>query len=865
MKRKIRVAATWLAIILITVCTPVSIADAAGYGETDDSTVDFILVLDCSGSMNQSDSNGMSLVAAELFIDLLPEENTRVGVVGFGKLDWGDQLTTVAYPLTAIDGDTAEKRDAAKAAIEAVLATRETSHNDTFTTVGYALEQAEAMLEEAGSQEGKAAIILLSDGRLTDIAAHSDTYSERVSGYDGEIRHSKTLEGTIEKLKVHNWPVYSMELAADLNSAHEGHTNNENGICQNYADDTKGVNVQNAWLVPSGQYQMQHIAEETGGGDKITVFNNNDIREAFGEIIGRFYDVPTDIMDATIQNGNASVNVSVDEMTAEMNIAILGQGTDSIASVALTAPDGETTEYKETKNLESKKVTFKNGEYILIKLLMPKAGEWNVTVYGQDGISISVMLVPMRQVNLALSTTTNIEEEVSKGTNIDFYASFMYNDSKISSDNFYKNNPCTLVIAETGERIQMNGESTDNYSLSYKANKTGDYTVYAEVESDRFLSGKQCSGEIIIHVDNSPVTVKEGAPLVFEMNLNDEHDPLNCTDYFEDKNGDDEIKCEIKAADPNSEIDAWVENGLIYIKSGSKASGEEGFQLVLSANDGYMSEDVVQELTVVVKNSEMEPIGNNIIKKDIEIGGESEINLNEYFRDDDNIPIDYKIQGYVADNGVVDVSEPNDGIITLKGIDKGKVSFEVMARDHSDSAIQYVKSVEIEVKSQLAIFMEENLFKLIIGFIVAVALLFLAGLLKPRKQPYGEWEINITGGVGRPYENQGKTFHKVTQSKNGKYELVSLLNNAGVSRESLPKDSENLASLLNTGIQLKNTNGITKGVKVFGQSAECVTVKLDGVNKENSMKGGFVVKKEQKLEVIIEKATSKTIISMLRK
>ena len=57
---------------------------AAETSEEDASGIDFVLVLDGSGTMAQSDPKGLTAEAAKMFVDMLPNKNARVAVVEFG-------------------------------------------------------------------------------------------------------------------------------------------------------------------------------------------------------------------------------------------------------------------------------------------------------------------------------------------------------------------------------------------------------------------------------------------------------------------------------------------------------------------------------------------------------------------------------------------------------------------------------------------------------------------------------------------------------------------------------------------------------------------------------------------------------------
>ena len=52
--------------------------------EEDNATIDFVLVIDCTGSLSDSDPYKWGVKAAQLFVETLPIKNVRVSVIAFG-------------------------------------------------------------------------------------------------------------------------------------------------------------------------------------------------------------------------------------------------------------------------------------------------------------------------------------------------------------------------------------------------------------------------------------------------------------------------------------------------------------------------------------------------------------------------------------------------------------------------------------------------------------------------------------------------------------------------------------------------------------------------------------------------------------
>ena len=81
-------------LVLTMVFMPMKMILAAD-AQSSSTPTQFVLVLDCSGSMEESDVNGLSPKAAKMFVDMMPVENAQIAVVAFGA-NWGED--SYVYP-----------------------------------------------------------------------------------------------------------------------------------------------------------------------------------------------------------------------------------------------------------------------------------------------------------------------------------------------------------------------------------------------------------------------------------------------------------------------------------------------------------------------------------------------------------------------------------------------------------------------------------------------------------------------------------------------------------------------------------------------------------------------------------------------
>lgn len=814
-----RVVSMLLLFLLLLV--PMARARAAA-SASDDTKVDFILVLDCSGSMDSSDRQGLSISAAKMFADMVPMENARIGVVGFGG-NWGDQayvykknkrantFTTVAFPLSEIENF--QNKNQVKAAIEEAAAKRR--DKSANTNLGYALQAAAGMLHQGNSEAGEACIVLMSDGRMTankDADSAEEAAEKKLDLYwmdeKHSIRSSISLDAALEDLKANEWPVYCLELAFDLNS---GKTN---------------------FTVPTGQYQMQNIADVTGG-EKVTAESNTEVQACFSDIFAQFFGVNIDKEESVIVDGKASRNIEVEEMIAEMNVIVTGSEIDAITAVEVTDPQGNSKKYKKSAETDSRIVIFDDKSYAMIKLLQPMAGNWSITAYGSDGIKIDFMAIPMLEVNFSLNTSADTSQVIPKGGSVDFTASFVYNEQSVSSEKFYRENPAYLEVIETGEKFDMEG-SNDNYAGAVSFNHSGTYTVRAVVESGQFRNDRKVSGEFAFTVENLPSEIK-GQMEDLNLGFNAKQE-IDCTKYFSNPDND-ELTYKVEV-DQTSGITGTVENDVLTLATGIKAGD---YEVRVSVNDGAMESDIAQSFMIHLVNQPLKEKGSSKITKTIsynvkgvpgfikklfrmDVEDVETINANDYFEDPDGIAPILNIKE-LPENSPIVVEEGEQGILNVSGKSKGEVTFKLTAKDASDESISFEK--EVTVKSVSAgSYVWGNIWGivLIIAIVLLIIIILLVAAFAGRKI-YGTWEVTVNGRIEGPCR-----LGKMAHGKKKKCSLSDVLEDMG------------FQTISDGGIMLKAENNFSKKVTIAGlERAACVTYK----GREYSAAEGKSLKKVQ--------------------
>ncbi len=271
----------YILIILVFIATFVFSCETVASSDDED-IVDFIIVLDDSGSMRDSDPEELALDGAKLFIDLLPAGKSNIGVILYGK----DAKTIVSIT----DVVAANKKEIIKNTIE-----KNISYNNKMTNYGGALDLAVNNLIEAGSK--KAAILLFTDGNL------------EVKKADKEEVENK-LDQTIVFCNNKGWPIYTIGLNFD-------------GTVDNHS--------------------LEKISLGTDAGNPLITGEPQDLSTFFSEIFKRYYKNIQPLETIEVNSGKAFYNIGIPKMVLETSIVINGVGTET--ETILKNPNGNTIEF----------------------------------------------------------------------------------------------------------------------------------------------------------------------------------------------------------------------------------------------------------------------------------------------------------------------------------------------------------------------------------------------------------------------------------------------------------------------------------------------------------------------------------------
>ena len=726
-----------------------SYSTKAASAVNDESTVDFVLVLDCSGTMEQSDPGKLTVAAAKMFVDMLPHKNARVAIVNFGA-DYGENAynpekysnyVSVPFPLTDISS--LDRKEICKRSIG------DTSP-DGYSPIGYAFQAACDILQEGGATPDDAGILLISDFRVT---GQDDSLDDGFS-----FKSLEEAEGIAAK---NRWPVYTMEMNFDgWNDRPE-----EAGPALGKAAYTARVANRIRSLIP----------ERVGYGEYVPMESASEAQDKFAQIFKNFFDPnnndesQTDIR-MTDENGDATFQFSVGEMVAEMNVTLTCDDSSAIRSIEVGAGDNlayyDLSSYRSPIQENDRTIT-KEDKYITIKLMVPTPDDkWSVVVHGSANTALGMYALSIHDMNFQLMAKTDmIDEEtgavlVGQGGAVQFVASYIYDNHSYSSEKVYSSYPAVLQVMETGEQAPMT-PGTSNYSAELSFDNSGTYTVKAIVSGSAFRTGSIETGEYKIVVKNllTVATDKKIDAQTLEPGGSVE---ITCSDYFVNPDGDT-LTYQVTSTPSSSDLSCVPDGEKLKITAGKTAGS---FDVSIKADDGNTpnDEDIPkQEFHLDIVNRPLELVNGD--KKDCTFAldkdsipafferlvpeirrgegdtenGEIRIEWEDCFSDPDGYAPEIQVSSDNPD-GVI-IMEQDESGMTLQAEAPGKASFIVTAKDANDSTVQVVFQVNASATSAKAILINKLRIPAIIILIVLILIFVFLVLFLTGRKVYGIWDV----------------------------------------------------------------------------------------------------------------------------
>lgn len=256
-----------LALVLCLTQLPSTMFAASATTSPNNSTtsVDAVLVLDASNSMKSSDPQQLGSEAMKLFIDMLPSQGDRVGIVSYT-----DRIER-EKALTAIQS--ADDKTELKSFIDGLT-------RGAYTDISVGMKEAVTILQDNAQQGHEPMIVLFADGnnQLNSNSGRSNSQADT------------DLNTAVEQAKKDGYPVYTIGLNAD------GKLNQE--ALKKIADDTGGK----SFVTTSAEELPEILSEIFAAHQKVNVVPVDSITGN-----GQFQDVKIHIPNANVKEANISI------------------------------------------------------------------------------------------------------------------------------------------------------------------------------------------------------------------------------------------------------------------------------------------------------------------------------------------------------------------------------------------------------------------------------------------------------------------------------------------------------------------------------------------------------------------------------
>ena len=774
-----RICCLLLALLLLAgAALPAFAAEEDDETAQEDSTKDYVILLDCSLSTSMNDTQNLCLQACWNFLDKLPLYDTRVSIIAFGyevKNDLGytdftsfkvesEQDAALLHELVPLSELTSSAaRDEYKLLVQQALEEFRYESKKTFTPYTHALAAAVDMLEKNTDPEDtrNACIILITDGVLDD----REFYNKDNPNQASEEAERLLIEAS-KKAGEHDWPIYSVQLNYD-----------------------NPYEIEREWATK----RLTEISAN-GGRNNVGCVACKDDNGVFTALMAIFSDfmgqAPTPPEAITLPD---SVYFDVEPLTSEAGIDIFGEGISAVSLYQVDENNRRIKEYRTniTSDLEQKDLMVTASEgYYSIKLICPDEGRWEVYIEGTGGVEVLVSSSSLQEMRLNMTAKPVIQEDpLTKNNTIEVSANFTYHGVVEDNNAIYTKMPAMLKVFDASNRtiLTIDRDDTD----FYKASETGYHfslplnlfpneqviKVQVVVEDGMFRDGiKHSNIATFAFADMSTEHVCSG-PVSLEAHVGDTF-KLDMREVYNNPDGDPLSYVLTCTNDAAMTFAHTMDKDQMIIEAGMKP-GE--YKLTIDVQGEKVTCD---HLTLTVVN-DYPRLTAEI--KDLELWSDhygfqdattvvNTVDLNDYFADPESMPLSFRVE--TSAPGVVNVAE-NGGVLTFSTIEgvEEDVVITVTATDGIAADSVTSTSFEVSVVSGKMVFWRQNwIYFAISGAILLAIIIFIIVLVK-NKLVKGEWQITVDDcGETEMIPDVVDIAGFLSVGKKSKFKLVDLMN-----------------------------------------------------------------------------------------
>lgn len=756
--------------LLVSVALPALAAEEEDEGVQEDTTKDYVILLDCSQSKIQNDPEQLILAACLSFLDMLPSHNTRVSVIAFGTegpahTNWGDfnvesekdaQLVHELFPLTELPGSNERQyyKDLVKRAYDA---------EGFHTPYTHALAAAVSMLEDNTDPEARrnACIVLITDGVLDDREYINTEKDPSTVSKEAE----RLLTETSEKAGERDWPIYCVQL--DYNNPFE--------VERRVAGE-----------------RLDFITQKAGvnGLGRIRCEDAEQVHVALVQIYADFNKIEP-MPEPEPKNLPLEEDFQVNPLTTQISINVFGTGITSVSLYQLDE-NGREVPYREeidgNVNEDKLQVAF-GAKYCSIRMVRPAEGNWRIRIAGNGNAQVLYSLIEIYDMDLKMMQSPSRETVVNKTDSVEVHAVFTYDGFDESDSAAYTAMPAELrVVNRDGRTIDVINKEKANYYADetgyHFTLEMGDYRdenfieFQVVVQDSKFPSDiklseigcvKLADMSTVLCPDVQTIRQERHVGETFELDLreifnNPDNDPL---EYILTCRNDASMNFTYTMNKDQMVIPAGLKPGEYQVSIAVKGEDVVYDQLTLTVVNDYPYLDVekIEDIELWSDNySFQEPKRTQTL------------DLNACFRDHEGMPLSYTLQ--LSDSGIVDVTVGDNGVLTANVIEgvEGDVIVTVTAADGITPDSVATASFEISVESGIVVFWKQNWIYFAIAGVILLAIVIAIIVVLKNKLVKGEWEITMDDcGAAEQIPNVDIAGF-TTVGKKSKFKLVDLMN-----------------------------------------------------------------------------------------
>lgn len=722
MRKKMEKILVWLLVLTMTTALFGSTAVLAEADSGQNKCKDYVLVLDCSGTMKTTDPFQLCASACKQFIDQVPIENARISIVAFGYADQNayylegirnpEMLKYVHCVTPLAPTQTVKNMDRLKDDIDTV-----TGKRGSATPVGTAMLAAMDILERGGATDGNACAILITDG---DIATPHSNYS-----FDED-----NLNQAIEQARSRDWKLFSIQMNAG----------------KEYPDNHAITKL------------MRSLPERTGasmeyGHVNVTNFSEGslDISVAIAQIISFMSGNRGEHYDYQRMELPADQVIPIEGLISEFNVTVLG---NAIKSITLTYPSGASKTFNSPLNENALLVSWANNNKN-IKLIAPEKGNYTIHVEGNDPKDKVAILFTTVYSNPTLTLTStpeaNGDTPVSKNTTFDFSLRMSYRDQAVKDAEYFQTHTAELTVKRiNGDVTTFPMEPTaDGYRYSLTIRDLGNggaFDIYAKLVDENFIDNSMTSNSLRVKTENLPPVITNPALPSLRCYVKGSFDTIDLSNHMTNPDGDT-LEYVLECTSDRNLVPVFdIKNDYLTIQN-TLTPGSYTMQLRLK--DSEMTDYLVFDpFTLTVENqpvtlTEIEPVELWVDAFPFQEAGdmEAEIDLLPYCTDPDGMDLTFSDIRCVTGGEIISLTVAPDGrTVQLKPTAKGEaqVTFTV-----SDVYSEATGTFSVHVVSGKAIFWETYRGAIIAAVIVLLILLLVIIFLVKTTHVKGDYRFHV--------------------------------------------------------------------------------------------------------------------------